>query len=364
MSVETIARVFYDHVNSRFLKYVQDGTESLLGTAAKLRSVAGDLINPATEGKQDDAITKLTSLDGKDYATQTTLASILSGLTAALDVALSTRASESTLATADGRLTTIDAVLDSIKDIDGIKKITDALPTGDNWIGKVKLGDGTNLADLVADGAVYRLLVASKIAKGASDLVGLDAIDTTSGQGRLKTTLYTPEGEAVAFGSVPANPESIQNDFVKTGGGTPSSDLLVDGSVTPVEFSYNADSTHDISIQEIRFTLASNSVTFGSGYFGAASGPLANGLLVQIVSNGNTGTLANLVQNESFVNFASPGGFTWVVSSKDMLSSAYLIGGGLKLYAGTSDKVLVTVRDDIDSAGVYLKCFVKGNLLA
>jgi hypothetical protein len=63
------------------------------------------------------------------------------------------------------------------------------------------------------------------------------------------------------------------------------------------------------------------------------------------------------------VNFSSPGGFTWIVSSKDLLASTYVIGGGLKLYSGTGDSVKVTVRDDLDSAGVYFRCFVKGNIL-
>ena len=57
-----------------------------------------------------------------------------------MDVALSTRATEATLLAADGRLTTIDAVLDSIKDAEGIKKITDQLPAGTNEIGAVAQG--------------------------------------------------------------------------------------------------------------------------------------------------------------------------------------------------------------------------------
>ena len=48
---------------------------------------------------------------------------------------------ETTLQTADGRLATIDAVLDLIKDTDGIKKITDALPVVDNRIGRIKITD-------------------------------------------------------------------------------------------------------------------------------------------------------------------------------------------------------------------------------
>jgi len=292
-------------------------------------------------------------------------------------VALSTRATEATALLSDGRLTTIDSVLDSIKDTDGIKKITDQLPAGTNEIGKVAQGTkaagadawphvlydaGGNAVGVVLDGALYRLQADAKVAKRITDggLAHLDALDTTAGRGRLKATLYSPEDEPIAFGSVPSNPSEIHNEFVLAGS---SNDLLVDGSVTPVAFSYDADATQDISIQEIRFTLVSNSVTFGSGYFGATGGPLTNGLLVEVVAGGSAGEVANIKQNEGFVNFASPGGFTWVISSKDMMSSAFLIGGGLKLRAGTADKVRVTVRDDIDSAGVYFKCFVKGNKL-
>lgn len=215
-----------------------------------------------------------------------------------------------------------------------------------------------NAVGVVLDGSVYRLQGESKVAKGTVDLVHLDAIDTDTGLGRLKATMYTPDGDPVAF---PSTSASIKNDFVRNSG---ECSLLVDGSVTPVEFTYLADSTYDISLQEIKFTMVSNSITFGSEYFGSTSGPLTNGVLVQAtVNDGTLVTLYNLVQNECFVQFASPGGFTWVVSSKDLMSSDYLIGGGLKLIAGTGDKIIVTVRDDIDSAGVFFTCFVKGNLL-
>lgn len=262
-----------------------------------------------------------------------------------------------------------------IKDTDGIKKITDQLPTGTNEIGKVAQGTKAagsaawpqvlydasgNAVGVVLDGAVYRIQSDAKIAKGASALVHLEVIDTTSGMGRMKSTLYTPDGDPVTFGSVPPNPESIVNSFAKNG---TSESLLVNGSVTSVVFSYNADSAHDISLQEIQLVMSANSITFGTSNFGAVSGPLTNGLLVEIISEGNTGTLGNLVQNESFVHWASPGGFQWVVSSKDMMSASYSLGGGLRLKAGTADKVRVTVRDNLTSAASYFRCYVKGNLL-
>jgi hypothetical protein len=291
-----------------------------------------------------------------------------------LDVALSTRATESTLQAADTKLGTIDSVLDSIKDTDGIKKIQDGLPPGTNEIGKVAQGtkaipadawpfyvvdNSGNIVGVVVDGSVYRLQTAAKIAKGntSSGLVHLEAIDTVAGEGRLKTSVYTPDGDPVAFGAISS---SLKNEFVMYSG---SNSLLVDGSVTPVVFTYDSDATYDISIQEIKFTLVGNVISFGSNYFGSTPGPLTNGLLVQVVTVDGTITLYNLRQNESFVNFASPGGFEWVVSSKDMMTSNYLIGGGLKLRANSGDQVKVTVRDDIDSCGVYFRCFVKGNLL-
>lgn len=356
-----VARVLVDS-SGNLVKVTQDGSEYKIEIIGKLRDADGTIVNPAKEDGN------LATLAGKDFATQTTLASLLSAFNA------EDFASETTLLSVDGRLTNIDAVLDSIKDTDGIKKITDQLPAGTNEIGKVAQGTKAagsgawpnvlydasgNPVGVVLDGSIYRIQADAKIAKGASALVHLDAIDTDSGQGRLKSTIYTPDGDPVTFGSVPPNPASIENGFVKSGG---SASLLVDGDPTPVVFTYVADSTYDISIQEIGFVMASNSITFGGGKFGSSSS-LTNGLLVEITSNGNTGTLGLLRQNEDFVHFASPGGFNWVVSSKDMMSSVYLIGGGLKLKAGTADVVRVTVQDDIDSAATYFQCFVKGNLL-
>lgn len=309
------ARVLVDS-SGNVVKVTQDGSDFKVEVLGKLRNVAGTIVNPSTED-----------------------------------------------------------TLAAIKNTDGVKKITDQLPAGTNEIGAVAQGTKAAGADgwptvlydsaghavgVVLDGSVYRIQADAKIAKGASALVTLDAIDTDTGQGRLKSTLYTPDGDPVAFGSVAPNPESIKNSFVLNGS---SPSLLVDGSTTPVEFTYDADSTHDISIQEIGLVVASNSVAFGNGNFGAIGGPLTNGLLVQITSDGNTGTVANLTRNECFVHFASPGGFQWVVSSKDMMSSTYLIGGGLKLKAGTGDNVKVTVRDNVSSAGAYFQCMVKGNLL-
>ena len=331
--------VFLYDANGNPIVCTNDGGTYRVPTLGKVQNSSGSQINPSTEET------------------------------------LATRASEATLATADGRLATIDSVLDSIKDTDGVKKITDALPAGTNEIGKVAQGtkaaatdawpqylvdSAGNLVGVVLDGSVYRLQTDSKVAKGASALGHLEGLDVSSGIVRLKSTLYSQDGDPIAFGSVAPNPENIKNAHVLNGG---SDDLRVDGSTTPVAFTYGADATYDISILDVKFVLAANSITFGTNYFGSESGPLSNGVLVEVTSNGNTGTVDTLKTNEDFVFFASPGGFNWIVSSKDMIYSGWLVGGGLKLYAGTGDNIKVTIRDDLTSAGVFFKCFVKGNLL-
>lgn len=99
----------------------------------------------ATETKLEAVRVLLASIDGKDFATQTTLAALLTAFNA------EDFASETTLALADGRLTTIDAVLDSIKDADGIKRINDALPAGTNLLGNVRLRSSTKGSSTEAD---------------------------------------------------------------------------------------------------------------------------------------------------------------------------------------------------------------------
>lgn len=108
--MKTPAAILYDAA-SHALEIVQVGSDYLLGIAAKMRNAAGTIINPSTE---------------------------------------------ETLTAADTKLGTIDGVLDSIKDTDGVKKITDALPVGDNIIGQTKITDGTDVADVISiDGVLH-----------------------------------------------------------------------------------------------------------------------------------------------------------------------------------------------------------------
>jgi hypothetical protein len=74
----------------------------------------------------------------------------------------------------DATVAAVTTALNAIKDTDGIKKITDALPAGDNIIGRVKVTDGTSVADVLDDGGVKHL------AAGKNNKV--DANNSSTGQ--------------------------------------------------------------------------------------------------------------------------------------------------------------------------------------
>lgn len=74
-----------------------------------------------------------------DVAKESTLASLLTAV-----------AKEVTLAN-------LETLITAIKDTDGIKKIVDALPAGDNVVGRVKIDDAGNVLGIEADGAITAL---------------------------------------------------------------------------------------------------------------------------------------------------------------------------------------------------------------
>lgn len=166
---------------------------------------AGNEIAVATEATLEAARVLLASLDGKDYATQTTLA---------------TRASETTLAA-------VQTLITSIKDTDGIKKITDPLPAGTNEVGKVAQGtkaadaDGWpivirdasgNAVTITEDAGVYRLEISGKVQvtgavpPPATTPAQINA-DTPLVVGSDDTTFIIPNGETFHLQEVIAGNE-------------------------------------------------------------------------------------------------------------------------------------------------------------
>jgi len=113
-------------------------------------------------------------------ATQATLASVL----AKLDITVSALR-DAIVGVGPKTLTDLETTLDAIKDVDGVKKITDALPTGDNWIGKTKVGDGTDVADVLTFDGTKHLAAgkANQVDDNNSSVEQLDPAEAFVGTG-------------------------------------------------------------------------------------------------------------------------------------------------------------------------------------
>lgn len=162
---------------------------------------------------------------------------------------------------------------------------------------------------------------------------------------RLQVEAALKDGTSVTIDTIPANPETAVRDFLRNAG---SRDMNVDGSGTPVVFSYPADPTYDIALTEVRIVFNCSSLPMKGEDFGADI-PLTNGVEFAVVSNGNTTVLGTFLINEDFVALPTRGGLNLIYDgpSNDQLAASFNFGGRVPLRAGTSDEVKITIQDDL-----------------
>lgn len=247
------------------------------------------------------------------------------------------------------KLTEIDTVLDAINLTTGLKKIVDALPIGDNIIGRAKVTDGTDVLSILNEGTsvgagVYGVMAGGLDPSDNAKWIELDA------DGRIR----------VASVSEASDPTKRVFAALEDSGG--DQNMYVDGSGTPVEYSFDADSTDDIYVTKIRVVINAADIQFkdgsGSGTFHKIDA-ITNGLKLEVRSNSTTVELANFKRDEDFLAF---GGNDIIdqTDTSDLLTATYE-SSGVVLKAGTGDFVKVTVRDDLENAGhIFLGCWIKG----
>lgn len=176
--------------------------------------------------------------------------------------------------------------------------------------------DGYNIGTIL-DGYNYRLQIESSIKPGASILVG---------------------------SNMPSDPTLIVASKLINSG---SSNLLVDGSITPITFKYIANLVKDIKLSELRLVLVSNSLDFIGTNFGSIS-TLTNGVQIVVVNNSILTVLATLKVNEDFLSFHSTNAiFMNQAGPKDTIAVGYLLGGAVILKGGTSDYLGIIIRDKL-----------------
>jgi len=164
------------------------------------------------------------------------------------------------------------------------------------------------------------------------------------------------EASFKGLGKIPDTPAQIVRMPVML---SEDRNLLVDGSSQEKIFTLDADSSKDIYINELRLIFSAQDIKMDGGSFGSRD-TLTNGIKIEVVSNGITTQLANLQLNECLLAFGSPDAQLVFnnTGAYDALATGLLLYGIPVLKAGTSDKVKVTVRDNLTHVTYKHMCLV------
>lgn len=140
-----------------------------------------------------------------------------------------------------------------------------------------------------------------------------------------------------------------------------SSSLLVNGSVTPVEFKLNSNLNYDLLISEIRFVFVTDSFLIDGYSFGPIN-QLSNGIVLEVQKNDVVTELFTIKQNEDFLSMYSPGGTNIKVTTiKDYVVAGLYFGGALTIGKNSTDYICARVRDNLTDLQMrYLTVTVHG----
>jgi len=189
--------------------------------------------------------------------------------------------------------------------------------------------------------------------EGGDNSLQIDA----EGDGYTKAKVWdgTNEAEVTAnnrlkveanISALPATP--VEYKIVKLLNGS-SPDMDVNGSSTPVEFDYTPDTDEVWYVERITFVLEDTGSPEPDD-FGTISGPLSNGCLLEVQSNGNTIELANVTSNleivQSFAN-ESYGDSNGILGSGASYKGSILFRNPFIIQDSTSDFIRMTIRDNI-----------------
>lgn len=257
------------------------------------------------------------AFDAEDFASETTLNSLLTAFNA------EDFATQTTLAAAKAVLDTIDAVLDTI------------------YVRQNDRSQKTQLTD------------------GTSDVTTIEDPEDPA-ERRLQTEARLAPGSTVNIGTgIPSNPADLVIGFLENGS---SENLRVDGSVTPVAFEYAPGAGDVVSVEQLLIVFTADDFEFDGASFGP-NALLTNGIKIETVINTVTTEIFNIKQNEDFLRV--PGRIPLVNNTgpKDVLACAFGFAGLVKLSGDDSDKIVVTVRDNLTSVKLkYLTATLYGAL--
>jgi len=140
--------------------------------------------------------------------------------------------------------------------------------------------------------------------------------------------------------------------FIKALDSGGQDNMAVNGSGTPVVFAIDAPAAGQpgLIFSSLRFSCLDGGVKLDKML--GQNSALTNGILVQIVDNGNTTSFLAIKKTIDFNDHFTFGGgtFEFIVSSGiDYVGAIFLPPRPFKLRAGTADQIKITVRDNLSS---------------
>jgi len=195
-----------------------------------------------------------------------------------------------------------------------------------------------------------------------------DAFDTVDRHGVL-TALAPDEDDprlGTFTGTFTTTPEAIGAryfEMFKNGG---SSDLQVNGSVTPVEFIIPLDTDEDIFVSQVRCYGGGNGIKFEQ--FFSKNSALTNGVLMEIKSEDETFSFPALKTSEDFKNvFSFPDTVAFKIDNQagaDQFIAIFrpevpFVLKEIGTFA-TDDYIKVTIQDNLTSGLSSFECLAEG----
>jgi hypothetical protein len=153
----------------------------------------------------------------------------------------------------------------------------------------------------------------------------------------------------------PGAAEGAVAEYVENGG---SEDMVVNGSVTPAVFSFDADPTDDITLNSVRLVLSASTIAFNGASFGKGGGALTTGVVVSITADNGAFVNANLLTlmvNEDFFRLLDAN--TAINAGDAVIAATLAFSGNVRLVGGSSDKIEVTINDNLTSGALGINYF-------
>lgn len=157
-------------------------------------------------------------------------------------------------------------------------------------------------------------------------------------------------------------PHALWNGPLKNGS---SSDMAVDGSGTPVEFSIVNEGDDDYELRSLCLIAEFlGSLAIGPKFLKDSISTLANGLLLEAKLNDEVITFGNFKVTHDLVEVSTPqGGLNIISGTNTLIQIFFYIPEHTQARAhgtfATDDYIKATVRDDLSDIW-FLECFAQG----